>query len=71
MTPDSDRDVMLRGHLEFALHDIEKVFQRYGADDTIPRFIMLRVELENVRGSVRAALARLPKITRYEGEDGG
>lgn len=66
----TDRDLAIRGNLEFVLYDLERIFQRYGSDQTIPRFVVLRVELENVRASVRAALAELP-ITRYQGEDGG
>lgn len=67
----TERDTLMRGHLEFALHDLETIFQRYGKDETIPRFVVLRVEMENVRDSIRAALAQLPREKRELGEEGG
>jgi hypothetical protein len=74
----SDRELRMRGHLSWALHDLEKIFQRYGADQSIPRFVVLRVELESVRESLRGALGCFPPERKetlnpslYEGENGG
>lgn len=74
----TDRDIRIRGNLEFALHDLGKIFQRYGQDQSIPRFVVLRVELENVRESLRGALGCFPPERKetlnpslYEGENGG
>lgn len=55
----TDAKLRVIGNLEFALYDLSYVFGRYRDDDTIERFIVRKVELENVRESVLEAIRLL------------